>query len=126
MPHLNLEYSANVEQSIDYSALFAAVHRVLNEVGGVNLNNCKSRARKLDVFYLGDGSEKHALVHLEIALLEGRTPEVKSAVTAAVLELLRECYQPSLQTLDLQISVEMRDIERGPYAKFPGGTLTPM
>jgi 5-carboxymethyl-2-hydroxymuconate isomerase len=126
MPHLNLEYSANIDQAVDFSGLFRELHQVLNEAGGVSLNNCKSRARTLETFYIGDGSETHALVHLEIALLAGRSMEIKNAITGGALEVLQKHYQASLEVCDLQISVELRDIDRDPYAKIPAGTLTPI
>lgn len=123
MPHLNLEYSSNIRQNVDFQVVFRDLHRVLNEVGQVTLNNCKSRAGKLDTFYIGDGDEEHALVHLEIALLAGRSSQLKSAISSAALEVLRKHYQETLDFRGLQISVEIRDIERETYRKIPDGTL---
>ncbi|MEM7294147.1 MAG: hypothetical protein AAF420_12240 [Pseudomonadota bacterium] len=42
MPHLTLEYSANIAPPSDLKPVFLSLHKVLNEIGGISLGNCKS------------------------------------------------------------------------------------
>ena len=72
MPHLVLEYSANVDCPPDLPVLFGWFHEVLAETGGIRHDNCESRARPADPFLVGSGSESDAFVHLDIRFLEGR------------------------------------------------------
>lgn len=63
-------------------------------------------------------------MHLEIGALEGRTMAVKKSVNDQALAVLETHFKSALESTALQLSVEYRDIERGSYSKFPGGTLS--
>jgi len=123
MPHLTLEYTPNLDQEIVADVLFARLHQVLAEVGGIAIGNCKSRIVCLDGYYIATGGPRNAFVHLTIRFLEGRAIELKQKVGRASLRVLDEYFAPSSATLDLQLTVEMQDIERATYFKIPEGTL---
>jgi len=118
VPHLVLEYSANVTQEVDWSGLFSRLHRAVADAGAP-LGGCKSRAVCHEAYHVADGQAGSAFVHLTLGLLAGRTDEVKAALTGRCLQLLVEEYRPSLESLDVQISVELRDLHRESYQKEP-------
>ncbi|MEM7563431.1 MAG: hypothetical protein AAF353_10340 [Pseudomonadota bacterium] len=122
MPHIVLEYSDNLPPLVDYSALFGEVHQALNLIGGIKLENCKSRARVASPFYVGDGNSANAFIHLDIEFVKGRSDEVKKAIGAQCLSLLQKYYQKQLNE-HLQITVKIDDIALDFYFKYPEGTL---
>jgi 5-carboxymethyl-2-hydroxymuconate isomerase len=124
MPHLTFEYTSNIKQDIDFSALFAQIHSILAEVGGINIENCKSRAVKLDDFTIGTGEPDHAFVHTDLKFLVGRREALKQEIGQHILNVLRETYAPSLARYDLQITVQIQDIQRETYFKIPEGSFT--
>jgi 5-carboxymethyl-2-hydroxymuconate isomerase len=76
----------------------------------------------------GDGEGESAFVHLDIRFLEGRKPDVKQAIGEGAVELLHDHFMAAVEAsndLDLQITVEIRDIQRASYFKYPPGTLGP-
>jgi 5-carboxymethyl-2-hydroxymuconate isomerase len=117
MPHITLEYTYNIDQSIEFRALFAELHQMLASVAGVSIDNCKSRAICLDTYHIGDGEAQNAFVHLEIQLLEGRSAELKQEIGARGLQVLKRYFAGSLGKLDLQITLEVRDMQRQAYFK---------
>jgi 5-carboxymethyl-2-hydroxymuconate isomerase len=123
MPHLVLEYSSNVAFPPDPGRLFDRLHRGLHETGGISIGNCKSRARAADPFYVASGEGAGAFVHLDVRFLEGRSNEVLDAVGRGALETLEHWFREAGENLDLQLTVEIREIERSAYFKFPEGTL---
>ena len=123
MPHLTLEYTDNVSDPEDMRETMLKMHRVLNETGGIRLANCKSRSRRLDTYAVGDGSPDNAFLHLDVRFMEGRPDEVKRTIGNELLQILREDFSEA--GLDLQITVEIRDIMGNTYFKHPEGTLTP-
>jgi 5-carboxymethyl-2-hydroxymuconate isomerase len=123
MPHLTLEYTANVAPATDLRRLFSRLHHVLAGVGGISIANFKSRAIRLDDYHVGDGSAENAFVHLEIRLLEGRAAELKRDIGRQSLRLLHEHFAPAAEALALQITVDFRDIAPQTYLKLPEGTL---
>jgi 5-carboxymethyl-2-hydroxymuconate isomerase len=126
MPQITLQYTANIDQEVNFSSLFAKVHYILNETGGINIDNCKSRAVRQDTYYIGQGETNNAFVHLEVRFLEGRSAQLKKKLGQELLDCLTEIYVPSIEKHILQITVEIDDIKRELYFKFPAGSFTPM
>ncbi len=123
MPHVTLEYSANLPELASYTPLFSEIHTALHEIAGINLGNCKSRARKAEPFHIADGNAAHAFIHLNIEFVEGRSAQVKQALGSECLALLKRHYQARLND-QLQITVNIIDIKLDNYFKFPEGSLT--
>lgn len=125
MPNILLEYTSNVTDPVDFSDLFSAIHQVLHDTAGIHLDNCKSRARRIDHYYIGDGHPSNAFVQLNISFVAGRSDAIKQALGEQSLKLLMQFYQKSMSRLDLQITVQIADIQLAEYFKYPEGSLTP-
>ncbi len=123
MPHIRLEYSENLTPPDSFQNLFADIHRVLHEQGGIKLDNCKSRAQAVTNCYIADGDAAHAFVDLNIEFLEGRSQEIKTTVGEACLEVLKRHYADVINDR-LQITVGIHDIPRESYFKYPAGSLS--
>ena len=122
MPHNVLEYSANIPKLDSYAPLFSELHRILNEIGGIRLGNCKSRARAAEDFFIGDGKTGNAFIHLDVEFVIGRSEAVKRQIGQQCLDVLKKYYAEQLND-DLQITVNIRDIALDFYFKYPEGTL---
>ncbi len=123
MPHLTIEYTKNLKPTHPFDGLFGRLHAVLAELGGIKPANCKSRAVKLDQFYVAEGAADAGFVHADIRFLEGRSLVVKQDIGRAILAVLRESFPAPPNVRDLQITVEVRDIQRSMYFKYPEGSL---
>ena len=121
---MTLEYTDNVDQEVNFAHLFSRLHRVLSDVGGLRIENCKSRAIKLDQYYIGQDEADNAFVHVELRFLEGRSLELKQQIGRQILSILKKYYRPTLAKQNLQITVEIKDIERQLYFKIPDGSFT--
>ncbi len=128
MPHLTLEYTANIPAPENLAGTLLDMHRVLHEIGGIEIENCKSRLRYVDAFIIGKGDLNNAFLHLDVRFLEGRAEEVKQQIGNELLQILKTTFQPAESSkhtskLNLQITVEIRDIAASGYFKHPAGTL---
>ncbi|MCP5046036.1 MAG: 5-carboxymethyl-2-hydroxymuconate Delta-isomerase [bacterium] len=124
MPQLVLQYTANIQQDVDFKDMFARFHHVLAHTGGIKIGNCKSRAIKLEDYYIAQGGPDEAFVHLDARFMEGRSAELKQKIGQQLLDIMKEVYSPSIKEYNLQITVEINDIACDSYFKFPEGTLT--
>jgi 5-carboxymethyl-2-hydroxymuconate isomerase len=115
MPQIILEYTSNLPAP-DEKPLFLSIHRILQNVAGISIENCKSRILRHDLFLIGEGEADRAFIHLQVRFLEGRTDEVKEDVGRRLLSLL-ESYFRTGSECRLQISVELGDIKRAAYFK---------
>lgn len=123
MPHLTLEYTSNLAGTPPDAALLLRIHGLLKAVGGIVPENCKSRWREVEGWVVGHGNPAAAFVHLDLRFLEGRPLEVQQAVGEGALEILKAHFLPEPEGVDLQITVEVREIRKATYFKFPPGTL---
>ncbi len=125
MPQLTLQYTDNIGSPVEFDHLFSQMHEVLSEVAGIRIENCKSRAMALSDYRVGRGEAGGAFVHVEVAILAGRPLETREKIGRLLLEVLRAAYAQPLDKHDLQITVEVRDLQKDLYFKIPEGTLTP-
>ena len=125
MPQLTLDYTDNIPDPVDFESLFSQLHEVLSDVAGIRIDNCKSSAVKRADYRIGAGDSGAAFVHVEVAILSGRPLEIKQEIGRRMLETLRDVYSGRLDELALQITVEVRDMDKDLYFKIPEGTLTP-
>lgn len=122
MPHIVLEYSDNLPPLPDFRLLFDDIHQALKRIGGIRLENCKSRARAASHCYIGDGDADNAFIHLGVEFVAGRSAEIKKAIGQECLDLLKRHYEPQLSER-LQITVKIDDIVLDFYFKHPAGSL---
>ena len=123
MPHLTLEYTANLSGTPPTRELLLSLHHLLQATAGIRVENCKSRWRKVEDWVIGGGDPTAAFVHLDFRFLEGRPIEVQQAVGQGALDALKAHFHPAPEGVDLQITVEVGDIRTATYFKHPSGTL---
>ncbi|CAJ0695041.1 hypothetical protein LMG19089_01444 [Ralstonia edaphis] len=115
MPHLTLEYSANLN-TFDAKATLLAVNTALAATGHFVETDIKSRSHRCDTFAVGTSSAPRAFVHADLAILSGRPLETRRELSASVLAVLQaQCSAPA--GVHLQLSVQVLEIERESYAK---------
>ncbi len=117
MPQLVLEYSANISQKIDSTLLLTEIASIISAAGGIPVENFKSRLIRREEYLVGKGGRKDAFVHLEAGIFSGRTVEVKRRIGEDCIEYLEEYFSPSTGELSLQITVEIREMEKETYFK---------
>lgn len=123
MPHFKIECSNNIAESLDARSLFSRLHPLLAELGPFQIADMKSRLMRHNDFFVSDGTPSKAFVHLELAILSGRDPQLKKNVSAKLLEFLKNEFQPSLGSRVCSFTVEIRDLDRDYYAKEAVGVI---
>jgi 5-carboxymethyl-2-hydroxymuconate isomerase len=117
MPHLLLEYTGNIQAKINFKVLFSTLHTLLFDVAKAEIPACKSRATRLEDYFVGDGNSNNSFAHLDIMLMAGRTPEAKKQLGEKALAILRDFFQESAKERNLQITVKVTDMPAEFYFK---------
>lgn len=113
MPHLIIEYSKQIEDTVDITAI---MEKVFQGAVAANLfaeKDIKVRAHAYQLHMNGAGL--NGFIHVSSRILSGRNTEQKTQLTQAVLTELKK-----LGLADLSITVEVLDIDRDSYAKHIG------
>jgi len=117
MPHLNLEYSDNLADLNVDLLLMRLNHTLVGSGQFADELDIKSRAQAFAHYRVGTAPVERAFAHVRLAILSGRSPEVKKQLSASLLEVLREAIA-ARAGVDIQLCVEVLDIDRGSYAKL--------
>jgi 5-carboxymethyl-2-hydroxymuconate isomerase len=110
MPQITVDYSEDLESSFDRRGFALALHPLIVKTVDSRLDACKSRFRRVDETVVAGGTPTDAVVHISIALLPGRAPELKAQLSETVLDLLAEYLRPAGGVTPV-VSAEVRDLE---------------
>jgi 5-carboxymethyl-2-hydroxymuconate isomerase len=118
MPHFQIDYSGNLEDAVDISALCEAIRAEAARIDTFPMAGIRVRALRVDHYAIADGNPKHGFIDLSIRLRAGRDPAVKQAAVAQIFACMKEFLGPVLAHRSLALSAEMRDIDAGLSPKY--------
>ncbi|MFC5476296.1 5-carboxymethyl-2-hydroxymuconate Delta-isomerase [Paraherbaspirillum soli] len=114
MPHLTLEYSANLSADGDLQTLCAQLAACLiaqqadgkpvYPIGGVRV-----RAIAADYYCIADGAADAAFVHATLKIAAGRSEPVKRRTGDALFEVLKTHFAVLYQQMGLALSLEITE-----------------
>ena len=118
MPHFHIEYSANLEGTVDMGALCETIRAVAADIEAFPTAGVRVRATRVDHVAMADGNPKHGFIDLSIRLREGRPQDVKKDAVNRVFAALKTFIAPVMETHSIALSAEMRDIDATLSPKF--------
>ena len=110
MPHLTVEYSANIIEKDNIHDLFQLCHSTLVSSLPTDIHTCKSRAIEYSQFLVGNGDAKNAFVHVNLCVLPGRSQETLEKTSHQIMEILQAYFSISKQQLNLSFSIEIKEL----------------
>ncbi|MCP2071008.1 UNVERIFIED_ORG: 5-carboxymethyl-2-hydroxymuconate isomerase [Pseudomonas lini] len=116
MPHLHMEYTANLPDLKAEVVLLRLNNALVASGQFAAESDIKSRAVKVETYRVGTGLGERGFVHVKLALLSGRSPAIKKQLSASLLAVIQE-LGPWPDEVNVQLCVEILDIDREPYAK---------
>ncbi len=111
MPHIMLDYSANMEERTDIAALCDHLRRAAIETGVFPMPGIRVRAFAATHTSIADGDPKHGYIDISIRLREGRDQKTRETAVQAIFEAAKDFLQPALQEYSIALSAEMRNID---------------
>ncbi|ENV33217.1 5-carboxymethyl-2-hydroxymuconate Delta-isomerase [Acinetobacter gerneri] len=121
MPHFIAEYSANLEDSVDFQDLFEQVNNFLGGTGVFPLGGIRSRAIRMDKFRMADAKHDYAFVHMTLKVGSGRDLETRQKVATELFAIIEKFFQPLKDQRLLAISFEM--VELDPVLNFKSNNI---
>lgn len=111
MPHLIVEYSANLDDEIKLKSLFNKLHDAALETGVFPLGGIRFRSIRCEDYLIGDGDDSNAFVHLLLKLGHGRDFEVKKEVGEKLFSTLTQHFDEEYAKRPLAISFEIVEFD---------------
>lgn len=111
MPHIQIDYSPNLENRLDVAGLCRALRDAAAETDLLPLAGIRVRAIRADHVVIADGNPDHAYLDISVRLRGGRTDQAKAEATARIFAAAEACCAEVMASSSFMLSMEMRDID---------------
>jgi 5-carboxymethyl-2-hydroxymuconate isomerase len=111
MPHIIIEYSANLEERMDLPGLINKLHLTTVGMEWFSLAAARTRAERRDYYRIADNNPENGFVHVVVRIGHGRSLEVKQQAGKVLFEVLCDHLQPIYDTSPLGITLEIQEID---------------
>lgn len=111
MPHIQIDYSPNLEARLDIAALCHVLRDAAVETGVLPLAGIRVRATACTHVLIADGNPDHAFLDISLRLRGGRAPDDKARATAQIFAAAEAFCADVLADSSFMLSFEMRDID---------------
>lgn len=113
MPHLRIEYSANLEGMVDLSLLCRNVHDAILNAGPFELGAIRVRAFKADYVAIADLLPNNGFLDMTLRIGAGRTQDEKKAAGDAILAAAEQTLATLLAQPHFALSLDIVEIDPG-------------
>ena len=112
MPHIIVEHSKNLGESIDITRLISNLHDMLSNQG-IDKSRIKSRAISCDNVVVGDIGASGYMMHATLLILEGRDDATKKQYGDALNQVMKD----AVKDMDAKCSttLEIREMNKETY-----------
>jgi len=121
MPHLIIEYSANIEPNIDVNGLVQALHETAVSIDALPTGGIRTRAVRRETFIVADGDPSNGFVNVVLRISEGRSVELRKEVGQTLLSTLTAYVQEDYDRRPMSLSLEIQEIN--PETRWNQGNI---
>jgi len=112
MPHLTLEYSANLDDRIDMHRLCDSLHATLLDTGHFEIGAVRVRALRCASYSVADLLPENAFIDAVLRIGMGRSEAIRQQIGDALFECLQQELTALFDTPHFALSLEVREIAR--------------
>ena len=110
MPHLNIEYSANLDDALDIQALVERIHETALETGIFPLGGVRTRAEARTHYRIANGDPSAGYIHMMVRIGSGRDAETRRAAGEHIFAALCDFTDEHYRAHPLALSFELHEI----------------
>jgi 5-carboxymethyl-2-hydroxymuconate isomerase len=111
VPHITVEYSANLEPAVSIAKLVEDVHRAVLATGTFKLGAVRTRAARRDVYAIADGDPQNAFINVIARIGRGRPPQKRRGLAEAIMAVLDQETATLAASRGLALSVYVEEID---------------
>lgn len=111
MPHLIVEYSANLERDVDIPRLVAVIHAAALETGVFPVGGIRTRAERRDIYAIADSHPDNGFIHVQARIGAGRTPEVRQRAAEHIFAAVKAGTARVFASRPLGLTLEIVEID---------------
>jgi 5-carboxymethyl-2-hydroxymuconate isomerase len=121
LPHLIVEYSANIEERIALDALLDKLHTCALATGVFPLGGLRIRAYRVDAYRIADKAPDNGFVHLTALIGHGRPLDVQQRAAEELFAVLTKHLEALYAESPLALSLNVQEFH--PVLNFKKNNL---
>jgi len=121
LPHLIIEYSANIEDQIGLDELLDKLHATALATGVFPLGGLRIRAHRTDRYRIADNDPQNGFVHMTALIGHGRALDVQQRAGEQLFATLTAHLDPLYRHSPLAISLNIQEFH--PLLNFKQNNL---
>ena len=110
MPHILIEYSANLRDSVAFPEFLLTLREAALKTGVFPLGGIRTRAAARAHYRIADGDPAYAFVHVVLRIAAGRDAATRERAGQHVFDALAATLAPAMETRGLALSFELQEI----------------
>ncbi|MEM9443426.1 MAG: 5-carboxymethyl-2-hydroxymuconate Delta-isomerase [Pseudomonadota bacterium] len=110
MPHLILDYSANLAEAVDMQGLCNALRDAMVETGVFPLGGIRVRALPCTIYSIADGDPAYAYLHMTLRMGSGRDEATRLRV-AQTLSAVAEAFVTPTFSSPFALSLDLTELD---------------
>jgi len=111
MPHFTMEYSANLDETVDFDGLCRAVHGTILATGLFEPGAVRVRALRAEAYAVADLLPQNGFVDMSFRIGRGRSAEEKRRTGEALFATVTTYLAPHFETPHFALTLEIREID---------------
>jgi 5-carboxymethyl-2-hydroxymuconate isomerase len=111
MPHQVIEYSANLDDSLDIDGLVGALHETAVSIDALPTAGIRTRAARREVFRIADGHPDNTFINVTLRIAEGRPLDVQKATGQKLFDELNRYVAEIYKSRPIALSFEIQEIK---------------
>ena len=111
MPHLIIEYSANLEADIDVDALVVTMHETAVDIDVLPVGGIRTRTARRDNVRVADGHPDNGFINVTLRIARGRTEKEQRATGERLFAALKDFVASVFEERPLSLSFEIQEID---------------
>jgi 5-carboxymethyl-2-hydroxymuconate isomerase len=111
MPHLTLEYSANLDGKVDMRALCTRLRDTMLATGTFEIGAIRVRALCAQHYAITDLHPDNGFIDMSLRMGAGRSADERKAAGDAIIATAKAFLAPQLSTAHFALSLEVREID---------------
>ena len=121
MPHLVVEYSANIESKLDLNGLLDNLHAEALKTGIFPKGGLRVRAFRAENYRIADLHPENGYVHISALVGNGRPLDVRERAAGQLFSCVKEHLRALFEQSPLAISLNMQEFD--PVLNFKHNNL---
>ena len=111
MPHMTVEYSANLEQDVNIASFCATLRDAMVATGIFPLGGIRVRAFPCHTYVIADGAEDYAYLNLICRVGHGREEDVRARAADQIYSAAEEYLKALIGNRPFALSLDLAELD---------------